>query len=92
MGTSCTQSNSPILLDESPQASPGDQNVSILRDAIAHTVVNEENEEKEENISLSFFLHKLKKKRMTLSVIRDPAKGQEDDEEKHIETLDDFDE
>lgn len=77
--TSFAQLSSPILIDETPHASPGDHNLSIFVNATTHTVVNEENVEKEDDIPLLAFLHKLKKKRMESSASRDPTKGQVDD-------------
>ena len=41
LGTSQAWLSSHILIDDTPQASPGDHNLSVLADAVAHTVGNE---------------------------------------------------
>lgn len=52
--------------------------------------MNKENIEKEDDIYLSAFIHKLKKQKMTPSVREDPTEGQEYDKAQYIETLDNF--
>lgn len=77
--TSHTQLSSLILINETPQASPGDHILSVLIDAVTHIVGNEEDVEKEDDILLLAFIHKLKKKIMTASASKDLTKGQLDD-------------
>jgi len=63
------QSSYPIVIDESPQVSPKDHNLSVLADAVAHTLVNEENVEKEDDILFPTLVHRLRKKKTTSSEI-----------------------
>jgi len=55
-------------------------------------VRNEEDAEKQDDMLLSAFIHKLKKKKMIASGSKDLAEGQLDDEVQHQEALDNFDE
>ena len=41
MGMNQCQSSSLIMIDESPQVSPKDHNLSVLVDVVAHSMVNE---------------------------------------------------
>ena len=84
------QSSPLIVIDESPQVSPKYHNLLVLANAVAHTMVNEENVE--DDISLSTFVRRLRKRKTTPSVGEVQADGHEDDEEQHEETLDNFDE
>lgn len=56
------------MIDESPQIFPKDHKILVLANVAAHSVVNEENVEKEDNILLSTLVHRLRKKKMTMSV------------------------
>jgi len=59
------QSSSAIIIKESPQVSPTIHNISVLADAVAHTVEDEENAEDE--VLLSTFFSGLRKRKTTLS-------------------------
>lgn len=72
------QSTSPIVIDESPQASPKDHRILVLADAATHTVVRKE--KIEEEILLVTFVHKLRKRKTTPSAGEVQEKGHEDDE------------
>lgn len=69
------QSTSPILLDDSPPTSPGKNNLSILTKAVAHTVVDRDNVEKEDDTPLSVFFGSMKKRKIMLSARKDPTEG-----------------
>jgi len=84
------QSSSLIITDESPHVSPKVHNLSVLVDAAAHAVEDEENAE--DDILLSTFVSRLRKRKMTPSTGEVQAEGHEDEEEQHIETLNNFNE
>lgn len=82
------KSSSLVIIDESPQVSPKVHNLLVLPDATKNTIEDEENVE--DDVLLSTFVSKLRKRKMTLSTGEVQAEHHEDDEEKHIETLDNF--
>lgn len=82
------QSSSPIMIDESPHTSSKDHNLSMVAYGETHIVVNKQKVEREDDIFLSKFLHRLRKKKMTPSAEEVHEKGLEDDEAQHMDPLD----
>jgi len=60
----------------------------VLADAATHIMEDEENVE--DNVLLLTFVSRLRKRKMTPSTGEVQTKGHEDEEEQHIETLNNF--
>ena len=73
------QSSSAIIIEESPQVSPTIHNLLVLADAVEHTVEDEENVE--DDVLLSTFNSRLRKRKTTPSTSEVQTEGHEDEEE-----------
>lgn len=82
------QSTSLILLDSSPPASLGKENVSV--EAMTHTVVDGDYVEKEDDTPLSVLFGIMKKIKVMSSTSKDLTEVQVDDRAQGTETLNNF--
>lgn len=79
-----------ILLYDSPPTSPRNNNLSVLARVAAHTVLNKDYVEKEDNTPLSVLFGKMKRRRMMLRARKYMKKGQMNDGVWDTEALDNF--
>lgn len=83
VGQGTNQSGSPILIDDLPQVSPAVHNLSVLADAVAHTVEDEENAE--HDVLFSIFVSRLRSRKTMLTPNTSEVQVEEDEEEQHEE-------